>query len=184
MRDSLWQSVLGELELSVPHASFKIWFKDTELLEYNDKVVTIGVMNVFCKTQLEKRFDKQIREVLAHNNLTAPTIEYKVKKEKKKILSRETTHDTAKNNRLRELVATPSSIRGKASHAHETLNPRYTFETFVVGSCNDLAYTACQAAAVSPGTKYNPLFIYGGVGLGKTHLIQAVGNEIIKNDPN
>ena len=184
MRDSLWQSVLGEIELSVPHASFETWFKDTELLEYNDKVVTIGVINVFCKTQLEKRFDKQIREVLAHNNLTASTIQYKVKKEKKKILSRETTHDTAKNNRLRELVATPSSTRSKTSYAHETLNPRYTFESFVVGSCNDLAYTACQAAAVSPGTKYNPLFIYGGVGLGKTHLIQAVGNEIIKNDPN
>ena len=104
----MWQSVLGELELSVSHASFETWFKDTELLEYNDKVVTIGVINVFCKTQLEKRFDEQIREVLAHNNLTAPTIQYKVKKEKKKILSRETTHDTAKDNRLRELVATPS----------------------------------------------------------------------------
>ena len=180
----MWQSVLGELELSVSHASFETWFKDTELLEYNDKVVTIGVINVFCKTQLEKRFNEQIREVLAHNNLTAPTIQYEVKKEKKKILSRETTHDTAKDNRLRELVATPSPTRGKASHAHETLNPRYTFESFVVGSCNDLAYTACQAAAAAPGTKYNPLFIYGGVGLGKTHLIQAVGNEIIKNDPN
>ena len=178
----LWQSVLGELELSVPDASFKTWFKNTELLEYNDEVITIGVMNIFAKSHLEKKFDKQIREVLARNNLTAPTVQYKVASVKKKIISRETTN-SRRESRLRELTEPP--LAGKsAKNANSTLNPRYTFDNFVVGSCNDLAYTACQAAAATPGTKYNPLFIYGGVGLGKTHLIQAVGNEILKNDPN
>lgn len=178
----LWQSVLGELELSVPDASFKTWFKNTELLEYNDEVITIGVMNIFAKSHLEKKFDKQIREVLARNNLTAPTVQYKVASVKKKIISRETTN-SRRESRLRELTEPPLASKS-AKNANSTLNPRYTFDNFVVGSCNDLAYTACQAAAATPGTKYNPLFIYGGVGLGKTHLIQAVGNEILKNDPN
>lgn len=178
----LWQSVLGELELSVPDASFKTWFKNTELLEYNDEVITIGVMNIFAKSHLEKKFDKQIREVLARNNLTAPTVQYKVASVKKKIISRETTN-SRRESRLRELTEPPLASKS-AKNANSTLNPHYTFDNFVVGSCNDLAYTACQAAAATPGTKYNPLFIYGGVGLGKTHLIQAVGNEILKNDPN
>lgn len=177
----LWQSVLGELELSVPDASFKTWFKNTELLEYNDKVITIGVMNIFAKSHLEKKFDKQIREVLARNNLTAPTVQYKVASVKKKIISRETTN-SRRESRLRELTEPPLANKS-AKNTTGALNPRYTFDNFVVGSCNDLAYTACQAAAATPGTKYNPLFIYGGVGLGKTHLIQAVGNEILKNDP-
>ena len=69
----------------MPDASFKTWFKNTELLEYNDEVITIGVMNIFAKSHLEKKFDKQIREVLARNNLTAPTVQYKVASVKKKI---------------------------------------------------------------------------------------------------
>ena len=153
----LWQSVLGELELSVPDASFKTWFKNTELLEYNDEVITIGVMNIFAKSHLEKKFDKQIREVLARNNLTAPTVQYKVASVKKKIISRETTN-SRRESRLRELIEPPLANKS-AKNANSTLNPRYTFDNFVVGSCNDLAYTACQAAAATPGTKYNPLFI-------------------------
>ena len=180
MNHSLWQSVLGELELSVSHANFETWFKNTELLDYNDEVVTIGVVNIFAKSQLEKKFNSQIKEVLERNNLTAPIIRYKVKSAKKKIISRETT--ARSEERLNELIPNPTHA-AKTPTANTTLNPRYTFESFVVGSCNDLAYTACQAAAANPGTKYNPLFIYGGVGLGKTHLIQAVGNEIVKHDP-
>ena len=182
MENSLWQSVLGELELSVSHANFETWFKHTELIDYNDDVITIGVVNIFAKSQLEKKFNAQIKEVLARNNLKAPTIRYQVKSVKKKIISRETTTARA-DERLRDLTEYSTPTNAKNPTANTTLNPRYTFDSFVVGSCNDLAYTACQAAATNPGTKYNPLFIYGGVGLGKTHLIQAVGNEIVKNDP-
>ena len=87
MEHSLWQSVLGELELSVSHANFETWFKNTELLNYSDDIITIGVVNIFAKSQLEKKFDAQIREVLARNNLTAPKIRYQVKSAKKKIIS-------------------------------------------------------------------------------------------------
>lgn len=184
MNESIWQSVLGEIELSVSHANFETWFRNTELLNFNNEEITIGVVNVFAKSQLEKRFDKQIREVLVHNNLKANKITYQVKHSKKKISSRETTSDASSiHDRASELIERVQPTKAKTPTANTTLNPRYSFENFVVGSCNDLAYTACQAVAANPGTKYNPLFIYGGVGLGKTHLIQAVGNEIIKNDP-
>ena len=180
MNNSLWQSVLGEIELSVSHANFKTWFRDTELLSYDNGTATIGVVNVFAKSQLEKRFDTQIREILKKNNLNVKDVNYKVKNTKKKITSRETT--ASLRDRANELVSR-APVNAKTPTANTTLNPRYTFDNFVVGSCNDLAYTACQAAAANPGAKYNPLFIYGGVGLGKTHLIQAVGNAIIKRDP-
>ena len=180
MNNSLWQSVLGEIELSVSHANFKTWFRDTELLSYDNGTATIGVVNVFAKSQLEKRFDTQIREILKKNNPNIKDVNYKVKNTKKKITSRETT--ASLRDRANELISR-APVNAKTPTANTTLNPRYTFDNFVVGSCNDLAYTACQAAAANPGAKYNPLFIYGGVGLGKTHLIQAVGNAIIKRDP-
>ena len=180
MNNSLWQSVLGEIELSVSHANFKTWFRDTELLSYDNGTATIGVVNVFAKSQLEKRFDTQIREILKKNNPNIKDVNYKVKNTKKKITSRETT--ASLRDRANELISR-APVNAKTPTANTTLTPRYTFDNFVVGSCNDLAYTACQAAAANPGAKYNPLFIYGGVGLGKTHLIQAVGNAIIKRDP-
>lgn len=184
MHNSLWQSVLGEIELSVSHGNFETWFKNTELLTYDTSSATVGVANIFAKSQFEKKFNTQIQLVLAHNGINVKTIRYEVKPSiKKRIISRETTSDSSYNDRLDSIMP----IAHKTHSAHTTtpattLNPRYTFKNFIVGSSNDLAYTACQAVASSPGTKYNPLFIYGGVGLGKTHLLQAVGNEIVQRD--
>ena len=93
-------------------------------------------------------------------------------------------HSRAEDSRVASIAQTRVRKKLEDSRPHVGLNPRYTFDTYIVGGNNDLAYAACQAAAAaSPGTKYNPLFIYGGVGLGKTHLIQAVGNEIIRKNP-
>jgi len=189
MYNALWQSVLGEIELSVPHGQFEAWFKNTTLLDYNDDAVTIGVANIFAKSQFEKRYDDKIREVLKHNGVAAPTVQYQVHTVKKSIVNRETTGDAdAMSARIESLVAPMPSMSVPASSSNQpvsanTLNPRYSLDNFIVGSSNDLAYAACQAVAVNPGTKYNPLFLYGGVGLGKTHLMQAVGNAIIKQDP-
>lgn len=191
MYNALWQSVLGEIELSVPHGQFEAWFKNTTLLDYNDDAVTIGVANIFAKSQFEKRYDDKIREVLKHNGVAAPTVQYQVHTVKKSIVNRETTGDTdTMSARIESLVAPIPSMSVSASSSSSnqpisanTLNPRYSLDNFIVGSSNDLAYAACQAVAVNPGTKYNPLFLYGGVGLGKTHLMQAVGNAIIKQDP-
>lgn len=180
MLNALWQSVLGEIELSVSHANFETWFKNTELLEQSDDQIVVGVANIFAKRQFEVKFDKQIRTVLEKNGITPPAIVYKVKTAKKTVVSRETTNEPAIETSRVDMVM-PTT--GSNTPSSTTLNPRYTFDSFIVGSSNDLAYTACQAAATHPGTKYNPLFIYGGVGLGKTHLIQAVGNEILRKHP-
>jgi len=183
MHHALWQSVLGEIELSVSHANFTTWFKNTELINQTDDTVTIAVPNIFAKRQFEVKFNDQIRSVLEKNGVTPSKITYTVKTVGKKTVSRETT--VASNSaQVEELIAPrPSSRQTTSTASSNGLNPRYTFANFIVGSSNDLAYTACQAVAANPGTKYNPLFLYGGVGLGKTHLMQAVGNEIATKQP-
>src|SRR5690606_24931477 len=101
----------------------------------------------------------------------------------KRTVSREITTPPAQTaDRADELLA-PQRTMATTKQPTNGLNPRYTFANFIVGSSNDLAYTACQAVANTPGTKYNPLFLYGGVGLGNTHLMQAVGNEIAAKQP-
>ncbi len=181
MSHALWQSVLGEIELSVSHGNFETWFKTTELLEQTDDSLVVGVANIFAKRQFEVKFDKQIRAILQRNGLAISHISYKVKTSKKRVISRETTSEVVSSIAADSLL--PSGSTRSRSTISSSLNPKYTFDSFIVGSSNDLAYTACQAVAANPGTKYNPLFIYGGVGLGKTHLIQAVGNEIVKHKP-
>lgn len=179
MQHSLWQSVLGEIELTVPHATFVTWFKNTELIESTNEQVTIAVPNIFAVRQFQVKFTDQIKQVLAKNGIEAERIEYVVKTTgKRTAINRETTVN-ATSITSRELTRPTSTSAG----SNMNLNPRYTFSNFIVGSSNDLAYTACQAVAQYPGVKYNPLFLYGGVGLGKTHLAQAVGNEITKNQP-
>jgi chromosomal replication initiator protein len=179
MQHALWQSVLGEIEVSVSNAHFNTWFKNTELIENSGDLITIAVPNIFVKQQLEVRFDRTIRDILAKNGVTPQRIDYMIKTTgKKKTISRETTV-AAKKPSVDALIGRQATATPTGS-----LNPRYTFASFIVGSSNDLAYAACQAVAAKPGEKYNPLFLYGGVGLGKTHLMQAVGNEIARNNPN
>lgn len=184
MQNALWQSVLGEMELSIPHGQFEAWFKNTVLLDHSADTVIVGVANIFAKSQFEKRYDSKIREILERNGITSPVVQYQVYTTKKSVISRETTgSDSSLSARADELLATPSKIRSNSPQTANTLNPRYSLDNFIVGSSNDLAYAACQAVAANPGTKYNPLFLYGGVGLGKTHLMQAVGNEILRQNP-
>jgi chromosomal replication initiator protein len=180
MHHALWQSVLGEIELSVSHANFTTWFKNTELIDQTEDSVTIAVPNIFAKRQFEVKFNDQIKSVLKNNGVTPSRVTYIVQTAGKKTVSRETTAISNTAPEVQELLAPRPKSRQVATNG---LNPRYTFSNFIVGSSNDLAYTACQAVAANPGTKYNPLFLYGGVGLGKTHLMQAVGNEIAKNQP-
>lgn len=196
MNHALWQSVLGEIELSVSHATFMTWFKNTELLEQSDDNIVIAVPNIFAKRQFEVKFNDQVRDILQKNGVTPKKIEYTVKTSGKRTMTvnRETTVRNKSDSVEQLLGDAPSdsipdrpsmSVRSRttSSNASGNLNPRYTFSNFIVGSSNDLAYTACQAVAAEPGTKYNPLFLYGGVGLGKTHLMQAVGNEIARTQP-
>lgn len=189
MQHALWQSVLGEIELSVSHAAFTTWFKNTELIDQTDTTVTIAVPNIFAKRQFEVKFNDQIKAVLEKNGVTPERITYTVKTStSKKTVTREITPAAMNESATTadDLISSRSASRPASAPAPtpaNSLNPRYNFTNFIVGSSNDLAYTACQAVAANPGTKYNPLFLYGGVGLGKTHLMQAVGNEIMKKQP-
>lgn len=180
MHHALWQSVLGEIELTVSHGIYTTWFKNTELLDVSSDSVTIAVANIFAKRQFEVKFNDQVRSVLEKNGLSPKNITYTIKTTGKKAISRETT---AAKSRVEEIVTLPKQRAASSGVSSNGLNPRYTFSNFIVGGNNDLAYAACQAVAANPGTKYNPLFLYGGVGLGKTHLTQAVGNEILSHYP-
>jgi len=188
MQDNLWQAVLGEVELTVSHASFITWFKQTTLLKNKSGVVIIGVPNVFIKQQLENKYSSLISDLLQKNGVKPEGIHFKihsfgsshpVEQEAKDIEEAPKTRDESLPAHLQ--ASAPSN---PYSHDYrQGLNEKYTFENFVVGSGNELAYAACMSISNVPGTKYNPLFVYGGVGIGKTHLIQAVGNSIAKSQP-
>jgi chromosomal replication initiator protein len=178
MQDHLWQAVLGEIEVTVSRASFVTWFKNTHMLRYDNDTLVVGVPNIFIKQQLERKFSDLIAGALANNGVTPKTIEYKIH-------SGANLHKKIDDDAV--VVDRPARTNSKSSLSHsyrQGLNKKYTFETFIVGSGNELAYAACQAIAANPGKKYNPLFLYGGVGIGKTHLIQAVGNAVTAKNPN
>lgn len=183
MHDNLWQAVLGEIELSISRGSFVTWFKNTSLLSFKDNVLVVGVPNVFVKQQLERKFNELVTEVLAKNKVTPKTIEYKIQSSAQH--KRATSEEVVVLDAPRQQTSATKTAKSSLSHSYrQGLNQRYTFESFIVGSGNELAYAACQAIAQNPGSKYNPLFVYGGVGIGKTHLIQAVGNAVLANNKN
>lgn len=180
MDQSLWQAVLGEIELSVSRAAYAAWFKKTTLLNLSDdNSVVIGVPNIFAKQQLESRFDTQIKEILKKNGTSIDSVTYSIATSKTARKAEE--KDVIKTAPLRSFSQATSY--NKNSVTQTKLNPKYNLDSFVVGSSNDLAYTVAQAIIEKPGQRYNPMFVYGGVGLGKTHLIQAIGNEMVKQNP-
>jgi len=190
---ALWQTVLGEIELSISRGNYVTWFKNTELIRCNDEATVVGVPNIFVKNQLERKFNELIVEVLAKNGVKSPKVEYKIHTGISPQARRNGDNLVLKNpggqaTVGQEIAAVATKTRPKianVTHAYrQGLNERYTFENFVVGASNELAYAACQAIVAKHGSKYNPLFIYGGVGIGKTHLIQAVGNAVLAVKPN
>lgn len=172
----LWSAVLGDIEVSLSDGAFNAWFKSTRLLSLDEEVVEIGVINIFAKRQLEDKFKKIIVAAFGRQNYKVEEIVYTIVKPEAK------SADTGlfENTPTTDSFSEPIGVMGPPSGG---LNPKYTFKNFIVGSGTELAYAACQAVAKDPGSKYNPLFIYGDVGLGKTHLVQAVGNEIKRTRP-
>jgi len=168
--DQLWQAVLGEIELNLSKANFTTWFKNTFISSFEEEKIIIGVPNTFTKAWLEKKYYKEILEALKNiNNKEIKEIYFKVETKKTGIVE-----SLFKKTKKEEFT------NGNTPVNRFGLNARYNFTGFIVGKGNELAHAACQAVAANPGRAYNPLFIYGGVGLGKTHLIQAIGHEISK----
>lgn len=157
--NALWQSVLGEIELSVSHATFTTWYKNTELVSQSDDEVVIAVPNIFAKKQFEVKFNEQIKRVLAGNGVAPKKISYTILVSGKKTrVNRETTLESPEESRQNDSSPASALLSRPTPSPLQTgnLNPRYTFDNFIVGSNNDLAYTASQAVAASPGVKYNP----------------------------
>lgn len=172
--EELWQAVLAQIQLNISPANFATWFKNTGIISQKENAVIISVPNSFAKEWLEQKYNKTIFKILNGLDEKVKTINYTVSKSELKVLKRL----SVPNLETDQLEFQEFKINQETN-----LNPRYTFDNFIVGPFNELAQAAGWAAAKNPGQVYNPLFIYGGVGLGKTHLLQAVGNEIIKNYP-
>lgn len=181
---ALWHSVLGEVELTLSDANYAVYWSRVTLLRYDENEVVFEVPNVFIKKQFETKFDPLVRDMLKKNGVTSPTLTYTIPSgSKKPRISRETTIESLQASSQASTIANFPTPNPQPLSTRGNLNPRYTFDNFIVGSSNDLAYSASQAVASNPGLKYNPIYFYGGVGLGKTHLMQAIGNEILKNNP-
>lgn len=171
--EQLWQTALGELELLISKANFTTWFKNTFVADTGETSVVVGVPNGFTKAWLETKYHAAIQKAL-QNALQRPVaqIEYRV----------EVRHGGASASPApQRVVNRPAAAVAPALRGG--LEPKYSFDFFVVGKGNELAHAAAKAVADNPGRVYNPLFIYGGVGLGKTHLMQAVGHAVLDRDP-
>lgn len=182
-QDSLWQAVLGEIELSVSRGNFVTWFKNTRLLKQSSDSIVVGVPNIFIKQQLEKKYGDLITETLRKNGIAVTDVRFKISSQANTNRSTEdivVLRQPQPANPKQSAPGGAQSVNGNSlSHSYrQGLNDRYAFDNFVVGGGNELAFAACQAIVQQPGTKYNPLFLYGGVGIGKTHLLQAVGNTL------
>lgn len=179
----LWQTVLGEIELSVSHGNFVTWFKNTSLIKHEDDSLVVGVPNIFIKQQLEKKYGDLIAKTLDKNGVSVNKIEFRVSSQGDKARVAEAVAPVKVETPAPRPEAPAGAGSGLGHSYRQGLNERYTFDNFVVGASNELAFAACQSVAQKPGSKYNPLFLYGGVGIGKTHLIQAVGNTIAAKNP-
>ena len=165
--EQAWQSVLGQLQMEMPRASFDTWVRDTKPLSYQDGTLTIGVRNAYARDWLESRLASTVSRLLVGILNASVAVNFIVNGN----VSETTTDDTPHPSGQPEpAVSYEPPVRPSS------MNPRYLFETFVVGSGNRLAHAACLAVAEKPARAYNPLFLYGGVGLGKTHLLHAIGN--------
>ena len=176
----VWKNALAEIEQQISTANFSTWFQDTSLLSTEDGEIKIGVKNSFYVKQLRNRYLDLIKTALENNNITVNNIDFEVQSgTKPKVRPREITPtDTVVKSHIKkvktELTNQPTNTG---------LNNKYTLDNFVVGSNNDLAVSAARSIIDSPGDRYNPFFLYGGPGLGKTHLVQAIGNELLKKNP-
>lgn len=170
----LWRAVLGDIELQISKPNFLTWLKHSQLVEKRDRdgVALVGLPNNFAKEWVRNRYHKIILGSLRTFDASVKNVEYAVihnAPAPKKDLPQNRKVSNEEEFRLPlDLKVDPKT----------NLNPKYTFSSFIVGSSNELAYAAVQAVIKDVGKKYNPLFVYGGVGLGKTHLLQAAGNEI------
>lgn len=173
----MWQTALIEIESAVSQANFSTWFKETAILREEEGTIYLGVPNSFTQEWLQKKFHNAILRILRQMNERVRALEYVITKEQ----------EGAAASKKQPVASVPTMsipLQDFYINKDDNLNPRYTFETFIVGPFNELAHAASQTIVKGPGSTYNPLFVYGETGRGKTHLIQAIGNKIKIQYPN
>jgi chromosomal replication initiator protein len=174
----LWNNCLSEIEVGMSKANFTTWFKNTSIVKEDSGTLYIGVPNEFVKDWLYNKFHKLILKTLISHEDSVRSIEYIISK-----------HENVSKNSESEAVKPTFNINKELPlndlyvNKDDNLNPKYNFNSFVVGPFNELAYAVAQAIITNPGKNYNPFFVYGGTGLGKTHMIQAIGNIIKTKHP-
>ncbi|MEE1072435.1 MAG: chromosomal replication initiator protein DnaA [Cellulosilyticum sp.] len=163
-----WEAILSIIELETSSVSFNTWFKDTELIDIEETTLVVSVKNEFTKEILNTRY----LELIRNSALQVLNKEYAIKF----VLPNEQTNLTQKAIKKNEQIQDPLNYPSN-------LNPRYVFDSFVVGNSNRMAHAAALAVAEAPARAYNPLFLYGGVGLGKTHLMHSIAHYILDQNP-
>ncbi len=172
----LWNKAMVDIELEVSKANFSTWFKNTRIMKQDSGTVFIGVQNEFVRDWLMKKYNSTILRTLRNLSEQVRGVEY--------LIAKDDAQD--KNEQIPKkdpIFGAELPLQDTYVSKEDGLNPRYIFESFVIGPFNELAYAAAQAVLKKPGIMYNPLFIYGSTGFGKTHLIQAIGNGVKKQGP-
>jgi chromosomal replication initiator protein len=162
--DQAWQATLGQLQMEMPKATYNTWVRDTEMLAYEDGSFIIGVQNAYARDWLQSRLHSTVTRLLT--GIMGRSVEVRFV-----VWQKNNGHEKIE---LEEIFDNPTPADPPPQNI--TLYGRYTFDSYVVGASNRLAHAASLAVAERPAGAYNPLFLYGGVGLGKTHLLHAIGN--------
>ncbi|HYF05903.1 MAG TPA: DnaA/Hda family protein, partial [Patescibacteria group bacterium] len=181
----LWQAILGNLEVQLSKANFNTWFKNTSILEKSGDTIIVGVPSLFVKSWIHNKFHNEILKTLKTISPEVKNIKYQLFNSKS---AQEGIPEKPQKNQENQVVfkkiqAGTVAVKEAFSNINIGMNPRYMFETLIVGKNNELAHAAALSVSQNPGTLYNPLFLYGGVGLGKTHLMHAVGNKFVQQNP-
>ncbi len=182
---ALWQAALGELELTLSKANFTTWFKSTFISSFDGGKAVVSVPNTFTKAWLEKKYHDAILKALrTTTNQNVREVTYRVEVKNTTVLPLD---NVLAQDGMSIDVSSPAFEQAENPINEPVsdigLNPRYVFPSFIVGKSNELAHAACQAVAAKLGESYNPLFLYGGVGMGKTHLLQAIGHHVLAEHP-
>ncbi|BFT93993.1 MAG: chromosomal replication initiator protein DnaA [Minisyncoccus archaeiphilus] len=176
-KEQLWQAVLSQIKSNISEANFATWFNNTRIESIEDEGVTVAVPNSFAKEWLEQKYHKDILKILYSLDSDIKNIHYVV------VPISTTKKNIKKEEKISETLTEQLGFSDLDVDKETNLNPKYSFDNFITGPFNEMAYAASMAIIEEPGKNYNPLFIYGGVGLGKTHLIQATGNKIKEKFP-
>jgi chromosomal replication initiator protein len=173
MDASIWDQILSRVETKVNRHSFYTWFKPTALVADGGNAITVRVPNPLFKDWLTKHYSVVLSEALTEVHRPGASLVF--------VAEGAPIAPPPLDDQPPAAEAT-TAVEGPAATARGGLNPRYSFDTFIVGPSNQFAHAACRAVAEAPSRSYNPLFIYGGVGLGKTHLMHAIGQYVLQHD--